>query len=64
MNDIYFMKKFDYDGTGQMLWYKRILKTFETEEAANKESKFLWKMGSSVRVVKLNNDKWCVYYRG
>jgi len=63
MDDIYFMKKFDYDGEGTMLWYKKLLKPFDTKEAADRESKFLWKMGSSVRVVEINGN-WYVYYRG
>ena len=64
MDDVYFLKKFVHDEDGTKRWYIRVLKQFDNEDAAEKEAKFLWKLGAAVRVEEVKPNKWCVYYKG
>ncbi len=63
MNDIYFARKFYCKETGEMLWYKKLFKSFNTELAANNEARFLQKVGAHIKIVENKPNKWYIYFR-
>ena len=63
MNDLFFIRKFAWDDSGTVKWFRRSLKAFKTEREAIEDSRILWKLGYGIEIIETKPDKWCVFYR-